>query len=247
MHDAQPRIRRDAERGRFRNDWLEARFSFPFGTWHDPRWPRFGALLALNEDRVQPGRGFAMHPHTDLEILMLPRLGRIEHRDHLGGHALLGPGELHFMRAGHGIRHSQMNPSLHEVDHHFQIWLEPRTRGLDPAVQTLRLPPLRAGAWMVLASGRGEGGAAVDVDGSVRWGLATADAPLPLPSLAGGMRYLHVVSGAVVLPNDTLNAGDAWVWPAAGAPLTLAANGAAELLCFEFPTNPLPTHDGDVR
>jgi redox-sensitive bicupin YhaK (pirin superfamily) len=137
-------IRRATDRGHFANDWLEARFSFSFGSWHDPRWPRFGPLLAINEDRVQPERGFAMHPHDNLEILMLPRRGRIEHRDNFGGHAVIAPGELLFMRAGTGIRHSQMNPSVDEIDHHFQIWLAPRTAGLRRCSSRHRA---RAGGW----------------------------------------------------------------------------------------------------
>lgn len=231
-------IRRDADRGRFANEWLDARFSFSFGDWHDAEWPRFGPLLAINEDRVQPGRGFPMHPHADLEILMLPRSGRVEHRDHLGGHAVVAPGEVHFMRAGRGIRHSQMNPSRDEIDHHFQIWLAPRTRGLPPQVQTLRLAPPGPGRWVVVASGQGGGGAAIDVDATLRWGHAQADAPLALPALAGGSRYLHVMSGAVVVRGHTLAAGDAAAMRDAGTPIVLHAASGAEVLCFDLPRVP---------
>ena len=230
-------IRRDADRGRFSNDWLDARFSFSFGDWHDPDWPRFGPLLAINEDRVQPGQGFAMHPHADLEILMLPRSVCIEHRDHLGGHAIVGPGELHVMRAGRGIRHSQTNPSTHEIDHHFQIWLEPRTRGLAPHVQTLRLTPPRRGDWLVLASGLGAGGASIDADVTVSWGHADDGAPLTLPPRATASRYLHVMSGSLTVQDQTLGAGDALVQRDATPGLTLRATGPAAVLGFERPVD----------
>jgi redox-sensitive bicupin YhaK (pirin superfamily) len=121
-------IRRSAERGCLSNDWLDARFSFSFGPWRDARWDRFGPLLALNEDVVQPGTGFAMHPHADLEILIVPHTGLVEHRDSEGGHGIVHPGEVQMMRAGRGIRHSQMNPSPDTPDHHFQVWIEPRRR-----------------------------------------------------------------------------------------------------------------------
>lgn len=231
-------IRRDAARGRFTNHWLDARFSFSFGDWLDPAWPHFGPLLAINEDRVQPGTGFAMHPHRDLEILMLPRAGRIEHRDHLGGHAIVAPGQLHFMRAGSGIRHSQMNPSAHEIDHHFQIWLAPRTRRLAPAAHTLTLQPPRPGEWVVIASGHGAGGAAIDADATVHWGRAAAGAALSLPALPGASRYLHLMSGALALRDQALAAGDALVLRDAGTALALSTDTTAEALCFELP----PTH-----
>lgn len=228
-------IRRDADRGQFTNEWLDARFSFAFGAWHDPAWPRFGPLLAINEDRVQPGTGFAMHPHTDLEILMLPRSGRIEHRDNFGGHAIVTPGELHVMRAGRGIRHSQMNPSLAEVDHHFQIWLAPRTGKLTPHVQTLRLTPPSSGEWVVLASGLGAGGAAIDVDATVAWGCADTGAALRLPAVPGASRYLHLMSGSLTVEGYRLHAGDALVQRDAARSLTLEAIASYEVLSFDLP------------
>jgi quercetin 2,3-dioxygenase len=238
MSTAPFEIRRDADRGQFTNEWLHARFSFAFGAWQDPAWPRFGPLLAINEDRVQPGRGFQMHPHSDLEILMLPRSGRIEHRDDFGGHAIVAPGELHFMRAGRGIRHSQMNPCSHEVDHHFQIWLAPRTGQLMPRVQTLRVTPPGSGEWLVLASGRGAGGAAIDVDATVAWGHANADAGLRLPALAGANRYLHVMSGSLSVEGQQLNAGDALVQRDAAQGLSLEALTSTDVLSFDLPGSP---------
>lgn len=235
MHTVPFAIRRDAERGRFTNEWLDARFSFAFGAWHDPAWPRFGPLLAINEDRVQPGAGFPMHSHTDLEILMLPRSGRIEHRDNFGGHAIVAPGELHVMRAGRGIRHSQMNASLAEVDHHFQIWLAPRTGRSTPQVHTLRLTPPRSGEWVVLASGLGAGGAAIDVDATVAWGSADTDDALRLPAVSGAGRYLHLMSGSLTVEGHLLRAGDALVQRDAARSLTLEAITDCEALCFHLP------------
>lgn len=231
-------IRRDEDRGRFTNEWLDARFSFSFGGWHDTAWPRFGPLLAINEDRVQPGQGFAMHPHADLEILMLPRSGRIEHRDHLGGHAIVAPGELHVMRAGWGIRHSQMNPSAHEIDHHFQIWLAPRTGGLAPRVQTSRLTPPQPGDWLVLASGLGAGGVSIDADATVGWGRVDAGASLVTAALRAARRYVHVMSGSITVAGQALGPGDALVQRDASESLHLSANDAAEVLSFELPINP---------
>jgi quercetin 2,3-dioxygenase len=231
-------IRRDADRGRYTNDWLDARFSFSFGDWHDPDWPSFGPLLAINEDRVQPQRGFGMHPHRDLEILILPRRGRIEHRDDFGGHAVVVPGDLQVMRAGRGIRHSQMNPSADEIDHHFQIWLAPRTGLLAPQVQHLQLTPPRRGEWVVLASGRGDGGAAIDVDATVAWGCADAEAALHLPARAGTSRYLHLMNGSLTVGGERLFAGDALVQRDAARALTLKASTGADVLAFDLPGAP---------
>lgn len=139
------------------------------------------------------------------------------------------------MRAGRGIRHSQINLSAHEIDHHFQIWLAPRSRGLEPPGKTLRLAPHCRGIRVAIAPGRGTGGAAIEADADVLWGRAEAGVPLVLPARAGASRYLHLMSGALTVAGHALAAGNALAQREAGVPLTLHTDAAAEALCFELP------------
>jgi redox-sensitive bicupin YhaK (pirin superfamily) len=234
-------IRRAASRGAFRNDWLEARFSFSFGDYDEPSRRRFGPLIAINEDVVQPGTGFPMHPHRDLEIVVLPLSGEIEHHDDRGGHATLRPGQWQWMRAGTGIRHRQWNPSRSTRDHHLQIWFEPPKRGLGPRVETFGLPPPMPGTWRTIVS-RDAIAHAHDIGVYVALSLGTAAAGVPLTCEAhAGARYLHVVDGSIQASQDgaaiaPLEPGDALVF-FDGAPrleLETASNG--RLLRFDTPT-----------
>jgi hypothetical protein len=71
------RLRPAASRGRFRDGWLDARFSFNFGSYREPGFDGYSDLLVLNEDLVAPGGGFAEHPHADVEVMSYPLSGVI--------------------------------------------------------------------------------------------------------------------------------------------------------------------------
>lgn len=63
------------------------------------------------------------HPHTGLATVSWLFSGQIEHRDSLGTHALVRPGELNLMTAGRGIVHSEYSTPATTVLHGAQLWL----------------------------------------------------------------------------------------------------------------------------
>jgi len=75
-HDDRQLIRRPAdERGKTDRGWLESYHSFSFGSYRDVDWTRWGPLRVLNEDYVDPGRGFPAHDHEEMEIVTYPVSG----------------------------------------------------------------------------------------------------------------------------------------------------------------------------
>jgi redox-sensitive bicupin YhaK (pirin superfamily) len=86
------------------------------------------------------------HPHTGLQTVSWLFDGEIEHRDSLGSHAMVRPGELNIMTAGHGIVHSEISqPDKPPMLHGVQLWvaLPDALRDREPAFQSYaHLPDL---------------------------------------------------------------------------------------------------------
>ena len=85
----------------------------------------------MNDDLVQPKRGFGTHPHRDAEICTYVIEGELTHKDSMGTAETLGPGAIQFMTAGSGVSHSEHNLSPKPL-RFIQMWLTPRKRGLTP-------------------------------------------------------------------------------------------------------------------
>ena len=56
-----------------------------------------------------PGMDVPPHPHTGLQTVSWLLAGEVEHRDSVGSHAMIRPGELNLMTSGRGIAHSEVS------------------------------------------------------------------------------------------------------------------------------------------
>ncbi len=94
---------------------------------------------------VTGGMRVPPHPHTGLQTVSWLFSGEIEHRDSLGTHALVRPGQLNLMTAGHGISHSEDSTPRTTLLHGVQLWtaLPDRYRDTAPAFQHYAPPALR--------------------------------------------------------------------------------------------------------
>ncbi|WP_327583677.1 pirin family protein [Nonomuraea sp. NBC_00507] len=75
------------------------------------------------------------HPHTGLQTVSWLFSGEVEHRDSLGSHAFIRPGEMNLMTGGYGIAHSEVSTPRTTVLHGVQLWValpeEHRNAGRD--------------------------------------------------------------------------------------------------------------------
>ena len=127
----------DANRGYANFGWLEARHSFSFGAWYDPRYLGVSVLRVINDDRIRALSGFGRHPHDNMEILTYVLSGVLTHRDSMGNETRIAAGQFQLMSAGSGITHSEHNRQPLAETRLLQIWLHPDRQNTEPGYQEL--------------------------------------------------------------------------------------------------------------
>lgn len=228
-------IRHADERGSARLGWLDSRHTFSFGHYYDPRYPGFGPLRVINEDRVRPGQGFETHGHRDMEILSYVLDGALAHEDSLGNGSIIRPGDVQRMTAGTGVRHSEFNASKDHPVHFLQIWVLPAREGLAPGYEQKAFPDeQRRGRLTLIGAGDGREGAVTihqDVD---LYAALLRDSEAVSHTLASGRKgWIQVLRGTLRCNEQQLYPGDgvAIVGP---DELSLTATSDSEVLLFDM-------------
>jgi len=199
------RIRKSAERGHFDHGWLDTHHTFSFGDYYDSANMGFRSLRVINDDRVEPGQGFGMHGHRDMEIVTYVLEGALAHKDSLGNGSIIRAGELQRMTAGTGVRHSEFNPSDKEWVHLYQIWLLPGRNGLKPSYEELALDEAeKRGRFRLVASPDGaDGSLTIHQDARLYLASLLPGEETAHPIAPGRAAWLQVLRGSVdVLSND---------------------------------------------
>jgi redox-sensitive bicupin YhaK (pirin superfamily) len=227
-------VRRAAERGHTRIDWLDSWHTFSFGDYYDPQHIEFRTLRVINEDFVAPGKGFGTHPHRDMEIVTYVLDGALEHRDSLGNGSVIRPGEIQRMSAGTGIRHSEFNGSSSETVHLLQIWIMPERGGLPPGYEQRALPAGVRGGLQVIASRDGRAGSVtIHQDAAIHAAQLATGASVEHPLAAGRHAWVQVARGALTVNGQALHAGDGAAVSSERA-VQLRADADAEVLLFDL-------------
>ncbi len=235
------RIRRAEDRGQAEHGWLHARFTFSFAEYYDPAHMGFHSLRVMNNDTIEPGGGFPLHPHRDMEIFTYVIQGQLEHRDSLGNGAVIQAGDLQYMSAGSGIRHSEFNPSRTEPTHLYQVWLQPNTRGGSPRYAEIHLAQTapKNGLRLLFSPDGREESIAIRQDATISFGSIEKRAALTLPSDAEHPHtWVQVVTGSVQFGDHTLHAADGLQLESTPTDASLTALEDATLLVFQLASFP---------
>ena len=228
-------IRRGNERGGGDFGWLKTKHTFSFDTYRDSRFMGFRSLRVINEDWVQGGHGFPMHPHRDMEIITYVLEGALEHQDSMGNGSTIRPGDGQRMSAGTGVRHSEANSSERDAAHLLQIWILPDRSGHKPGYEQKTFPEAeKRGKLRLIASPDGkDGSVSIHQDARLYVSLLKPGEEVKHELAPGRYAWVQVAKGAVEVNGKSLSQGDG---AAVSEEKQLVVKGAedAEILLFDL-------------
>lgn len=204
------KIHRAAERGIAEHGWLHSRFSFSFAEYYNPQRMGFGALRVINDDTVEAGMGFGMHPHQNMEIISIVTKGALEHRDSQGNHGVITAGQIQYMSAGSGVQHSEY-ASKDTSASLFQIWIRPSQKGGTPLyAQRDFISHDKNNKWLLLVSVDGrDDSISIRQDAAIYSAEVESAKTISIPSVAPDHgRLLFVIEGKVQINGHLLSARD---------------------------------------
>src|SRR5262245_5268921 len=228
-------LRRSDERGHTDLGWLDSRHTFSFGDYMNPAHMGFRTLRVINDDRVQPGRGFGTHGHRDMEIVSYVLEGELEHKDSMGTGSVIRPGEVQRMSAGTGVLHSEFNPSRTQKVRFLQIWILPEREGTTPGYEQRHFPEgERRGKLRLAASRDGrDGSLTLQQDAAIYLALLSPGTQVSHDIAKGRHAWIQVASGEVNLVQHRLGEGDGAA--ISGEPrVTVTGVTDAEILLFDL-------------
>ncbi|HMO32894.1 MAG TPA: pirin family protein [Lacibacter sp.] len=227
-----------AERGTKDLGWLQSRFTFSFSSYYNPARNGFGLLKVFNDDVVQPGGGFGLHPHQNMEIISVLLAGRMNHKDTLGYSGEVAAGSVQIMSAGTGLRHEEHNIGDEPV-HFLQIWIEPKLQQIQPRYQRRQFPRNQRHNRLVTIVSNEEGQQHCWINQNARLSLGWFDTGKELTysfnPLNKGL-FVFVISGNVEVNGIALAPRDAvGIWNT--EQVNLHIRETAEFLIIETPIN----------
>lgn len=229
-------IRSSQARGIANFGWLDSRHTFSFGNYYDPDQMGFASLRVINEDKVQPSRGFGTHGHRDMEIISYVLDGALAHKDNIGNGSVMRSGDVQRMSAGTGILHSEFNASETDPVHFLQIWILPEQDNLTPGYEQKNFSEAEKHGKLRLVGSRDgrEGSVTIHQDVNLYATLLANGEAVTHAVAEGRSIWVQVARGAVQLNDHNLTAGDGAAI-AQEAEITLKGiSDSAEVLLFDL-------------
>ncbi|WP_092548715.1 pirin family protein [Xenorhabdus koppenhoeferi] len=103
--------------------WLQARYTFSFGHYFDPKFLNYQSLRVLNQEVLAPKAEFQPKSYPHVDILNIILQGEAQYRDSEGNYIHAKQGDCLLFSARQGISYSELNPSDKIPMTRLQLWL----------------------------------------------------------------------------------------------------------------------------
>ncbi|AHG19736.1 pirin [Chania multitudinisentens RB-25] len=121
--------------------WLQARYTFSFGHYFDPKLMGYASLRVLNQEVLAPAASFQPRIYPNVDILNLILQGEAEYRDSEGNTIRAEAGEALLLATQNGLSYSEQNLSSTTPLTRMQLWLDACTERSNERIQCLSLLP----------------------------------------------------------------------------------------------------------
>lgn len=227
-----------SERGIKNIGWLKSHFFFSFSDFYNPMKSAFGTLVAFNDDFVEAGKGFGIHPHANMEIISILLKGKMNHKDSMGYTTVIEEGGVQIMSAGTGLKHEEYNIGEEEVNF-LQIWIQPKLQNIGPRYQLRHFPKAkRKNELTTIISGE-EGMAHCWINQNAKLSLGYFDKGKQVEYLFNPVNkclFVFVISGNLKINNsEIIERGAIGIWNTPH--ILLDCKEETEFLVIEMPVN----------
>lgn len=226
------------ERGVKDIGWLKSNFTFNFSTFKSPDKNGFGLLKVFNDDFVEKGTGFGLHPHANMEIISVMLAGKMNHKDSMGYYEVVEKDWVQIMSAGSGLRHEEYNVGDDEVNF-LQIWIEPKVQNITPRYQKRHFPLEKRKNQIITAVSSEEGVLHCWINQNAKISLGHLDAQKTTSySLVNEnmCAFVFVTDGDLKIGSHILAKRDALgIWQTNS--FTISANSETQFIIIEVPIN----------
>jgi redox-sensitive bicupin YhaK (pirin superfamily) len=227
--------------GRAVHSWLHSIHHFSFANYYNPDNIQFGVLRVLNDDLVESGEGFDIHPHENMEIISYVVDGELTHGDSMGNKSALKRGEAQYMSAGSGVCHSEHNLGK-DMLRFLQIWIFPDAEDYEPNYGDYRFKwEDRENKWLPIAASvkNKKNNAPIKIHADVNVYAAfikkngnVSEEKLSFEISKGRQAYLVLIEGKACVNKTAMNERDAM--EIVEENIEIAADDFAHVIIFEM-------------
>ena len=227
-----------ADRGIKDIGWLKSNFYFSFSDYCNPNKSAFGTLITFNDDYIEPGKGFGIHPHINMEIISILLQGKMNHIDNLGYSTVVEEGGVQIMSAGSGLKHEEYNIGEDEVNF-LQIWIQPKMQNIAPRYQQRNFPKEKRKNQLKVVVSHEEGQEHCWINQNARLSLGNFEKGQQLEyqfNSTNKCLFIFVITGDITIDGNNLQKRNALgIWDT--GKITIACNESSDFLIIECPVN----------